>query len=59
MVWEITLTTLGELPLVLLFKLGMWAYCVMGASTVNDRDKHVIETIFLPISFNIFVLGAH
>ena len=32
MVWEITFTTLGELPLVLLFLLHMCVYCIMGAT---------------------------
>ena len=32
MVWEITFTTLGELPWVLLFSLRTCVYCVMGAT---------------------------
>ena len=31
MEWEITFTTLGELPSVLLFLLHMYVYCIMGA----------------------------
>ena len=38
-VWEITFTTLGELPRVLLFLLRSFIYCVMGATPISLQES--------------------